>query len=184
MLRWIFEVFQSLVIDFRSGDLSLETVSDEISEATSDSSLRIQIAKTILDNLNSIEEFNFLAIRSMSLDDREDFSLILDSLISEYLSNRMFENEIVNARMSQEHIEDMAIRRANLLARFQLEDSEARSDRENGRKSSILFCETCGEMHSSYINLDEHLAATHGEIYIERYYCGPCGGLWLTKHIH
>lgn len=184
MHNWIFEIFQYLVIDFRSGVLSLEVVADEISEATSDPLLRVQAANQISEQLQYVEELDFLAIRSMTSDERELFASSLDQILGQYLDSKIYENELVTTRMSQEHIDDLTMRRSKLLARFQNEDSTTEEILGSSSDPIILFCDVCAEMFSSYINLDEHLAVTHGDSFLERYFCDPCGGLWLTKHRH
>ena len=186
-MNWVFNVFQMLVVDYRSGALTLEILSDEIAEATSDTEMRIMAAKTIRRFANEIEEYNFLAIRSMPENERDEFSTFLHELVEIYLEDRIYENETVNERTTPDHIEDLENRRRLLIEKFNNESGssdESFSEYRRPKPEHLLFCETCAAAFKSYFSLDEHLAALHSDTYFDRYYCEVCAGMWLTRHFH
>jgi|GEM_PF-6378959 len=163
----------------------MEYLSDDISEMTSDPEIRKAIGKTILTYLGNLETYSFSAIKTMTLDEKDELRELIEPLVELYISEEYFIDELV-VTVAQQH-ERERIRAERAREKHELLTQEPKS-RESLLKhdqfSRNYFCDDCGEKVQGLFNLDDHLVLMHSEKYIKRNVCEICTGMWLTKHEH
>ena len=132
-------------------------------------------------------EFDFPAIKLMTENEREKLSDEIDELTKTYFIEEIFENRLVTTEAQRnERIRLAAERRKTSPASDPLHLLEKNTEigRNQDLRNKVLFCEVCGEKFFGWINFDEHLGTMHGQIYLKRFFCGVCAGMWLTEHEH
>ena len=180
-----FEAFRRLIVQFRTGEVDLEYLSDDISEMTSDPEIRKAIAKAIMAYMEDLEIYAFSSIKTMTIDERDNLRETVTPLVEVYLSEKYFIDEPV-VTVAQQH-ERERVREERKNAEHEERSQTPRSKQEELKYDQyfrIYFCDECGERVQGLFNLDDHIGLEHFERFTKRYLCEVCTGMWLFKHIH
>ncbi len=163
----------------------MEYLSDDISDLTSDPEIRKAIGEAILAYLDNLEIYTFSAIKTMSIEERDELRELVEPLVELYISEEYYIDERV-VTIAQQH-ERERIRAERAKEKHELSTQQPKSKEgvlKHDQFFRTFFCDDCGEKLQGLFNLDDHIALMHFENYIKRYVCEICTGMWLTKHDH
>ena len=139
------EAFRRLIIQFRTGEVDLEYLSEDISDMTSDPDIRKAIAKAILSHLNEIQNFTFSTIRTMTPDERDSLRDLVAPLVEFYLDEEYFVDELVVTLAQQHERERIRSERRRESLRTPPENPCSKEgELKYEQFFKVFFCEECG----------------------------------------
>lgn len=172
-------------MQFRTSEVDMEYLSDDISEMTSDPEIRKEIGEAILAYLDNLELYNFSAIKSMTMDEKDQFREVVEPLVQLYISEDYFIDQTVVTVAQQLERERIRREREKEKHEFLTQEPNAKEGLlKYDQFSRPYFCDDCGEKVQGLFSLDDHVVLMHSEKYLKRIVCDICTGMWLTQHEH
>ena len=180
-----FEAFRRLIVQFRTSEIDMSFLSDDISEMTSDPEVRREIAVAILAYLDNLDIYSFSAIKTMTSNEKDEFREQIEPLVELYISDEYFIDQPVITIAQQLERDRIRHEREKEKHEFLIREPKSRAELlKFDQFTRAYFCPDCGEKIQGLFNLDDHLVLMHSEKYIKRVVCEDCTGMWLTNHVH